>query len=300
MTAISGEGLTNYEGLNVYNEHQDTKSETEVKRCRVQAEGVVYIEKIFLLNLIMNLFLLGLTGRICGKSVSIKRRVIGGFFGALTYCLSLCLPELSYLWKVLAGMLPVGLFMVKLTLKTKGIRELLYGTGWLFTFSFLLGGFMLFLKGRFWNFGRSALWTTAVGLLGYEIIRRGVDVWKQKKKDCLRMVTLPADHGKIEVPALVDTGCGLIDPLSKKPVAILEEEVWEHMNGQKRPEKYRVIPFHSIGKEHGYLEGYEVEFLKVKGKFEECDHEKVIIAVFQGKMSKSGNYQMILPPELSV
>lgn len=276
------------------------KNKAEVKRCRVQAEGVVYIEKIFLLNLLMNLFLLRLTAGTCGKTVSVKRCFAGGFFGALAYCLILCLPELSYMGKVLTGMLPVGLFMVKLTLKTKGAKELLYGTGRLFTFSFLLGGFMLFLKGRVWNFAGSSLLTILAGWIGYEIIRKGVDGWKQKKKDCFRTVTLPADHGKLEVSALVDTGCGLVDPLSRKPVAVLEEKVWEYMSGQKRPEKYRVIPFHSIGKEHGYLEGYEVEFMKVTGKLEECEYEKVIIAVFQGKMSKCGNYQMILPPELSV
>ena len=65
-----------------------------------------------------------------------------------------------------------------------------------------------------------------------------------------------------------------------------------------RPEKFKVIPYHSIGKDNGILEGYEIDTIKVKGNECEKQYDKVIVAVFKGKVSKGGSYQMILPPEL--
>ena len=111
---------------------------------------------------------------------------------------------------------------------------------------------------------------------------------------------LCTDEGTMEIKALIDTGNGLVDPVSKKPVAILDEEVWSYMQKWKRPEKYKAIPYHSIGKDRGLLEGYMVDFMEVIGKTEKKQYKDVIIAVFEGKVSGRGEYQMILPPGLSV
>lgn len=76
---------------------------------------------------------------------------------------------------------------------------------------------------------------------------------------------LSGDQGKMEVLALVDTGNGLIEPISQKPVAVLDEEVWKRMRMWMKPERFKMIPYHSIGKERGLLEGYEVDALTVQG-----------------------------------
>ena len=67
-----------------------------------------------------------------------------------------------------------------------------------------------------------------------------------------------------------------------------------------KPEKFKMIPYHSIGKENGMLEGYEVGAMEVKGDTGEKQFDKVIIAIFKGKISQKGGYEMILPPELSI
>ena len=43
-----------------------------------------------------------------------------------------------------------------------------------------------------------------------------------------------------------------------------------------------------------------VDFMEVIGKTEKKQYKDVIIAVFEGKVSGRGEYQMILPPGLSV
>lgn len=269
----------------------------------MQTEGNIYLENIFLLNLIMNLYLLKLTGSVLKCKTGCFRVFTGSLLGAVGYCIILCLPKITYGWKMTAGMLPIGILMIRLGLGTKGRKELLYAAGWMFTFAFLLGGFIIFLRGKL-LFGRqhenTMLLIAALGFGGYELLKKGLEVYFRRREDKMRRVRISADMGDVEITALVDTGNGLVDPVSLKPVAVLEEDIWKKMTKWMRPEKYRVIPFHSIGKEHGLLCGYEVELMEVEGEIGKRQHKNVVIAVFKGKLSKTGGYQMILPPELSI
>ena len=67
-----------------------------------------------------------------------------------------------------------------------------------------------------------------------------------------------------------------------------------------KPEKYKIIPYHSIGKDSGVLEGYEIDTMEISTSMGKRQFDKVVIAVFKGKVSRKGSYQMILPPELSI
>ena len=68
----------------------------------------------------------------------------------------------------------------------------------------------------------------------------------------------------------------------------------------KRPEKYKMIPYHSIGTDRGLLEGYVIDSMEVKGETQNKQYENVVVAIFKGNVSGKGGYQMILPPGLSV
>lgn len=280
----------------------------EVKDCRVQLQGTVYIDSVFLVNLVMDLYLLALTVKILGKTVTYARIFAGSAVGAAGYCIVLCLPELPGSLKVLFGMIPVGALMIKIACRTDGIRELVRGMGYLYTFSFVLGGFILFLKGRIGELsggGDSIAVLSGAAFTGYALCRRGIILFQERKRNPGRgnlfcRVSLPGDEGPVEFQALIDTGNGLTEPVSQKPVAILEAQAWDRMKTRMQPEKYRVIPYHSIGKENGVMEGYEIDTMRVMRKENEKQYDKVIIAIFKGKVSGKGSYQMILPPELSV
>lgn len=264
---------------------------------------MIYIEKIFALNLMMNLYLLKLTAGALKKPVCPKRLILGSFLGSAGYCILLVLPRISYTLKMMAGMLPVGMLMVKLGLKTKSGKELLYGTGWMFTFAFFLGGFIIFLKGKLpgiYRYAQTGMVVAGGGLIGYELLEAGMKKLRRRSQTRFCRVRLETDRGRMEISALVDTGNGLTDPVSHKPVAVLEADIWQDMSKWMRPEKYRVIPYHSIGKEHGILEAYEMDGFEVISDTSIKKQSNVVLAIFKGKLSKSGGYQMILPPELYV
>lgn len=265
-------------------------------------QTTIYIDSIFIVNLVMDFLLLKLTVKTLKKTATFLRLFTGSIIGALGYCLILCLPEGIYFIKTVCGMIPVALLMVKIGCQTRRIKELLYAAGYLFTYAFLLGGFILFLIKRvpfLKAHGDSILLLLFVGYLGFLLCLNGIRKCRKKEQNHFCQIRLCGDDSPICVYGLIDTGNGLIEPISRKPVAILESEVWSKMEKAKRPEKFRIIPFHSIGKESGILEGYEVEKIEIEYEMGRKELTDVLIAVFEGKLSVKGDYQMILPPHWS-
>ena len=58
----------------------------EVKGCGVQLQGIIYIDSIFALNLVMDLYLLLLTAKALGKTVSYLKHNGGGRILSDTLC----------------------------------------------------------------------------------------------------------------------------------------------------------------------------------------------------------------------
>lgn len=275
----------------------------EVKGCKVQLQGTIYIDSIFLLNLVMDLYLLTLTVKVLGKTATYPRIFAGSAAGAAGYCIILCLPGISYMLKVLLGMIPVGMLMIKIACRTKGFKELLRALGYLYILSFLMGGFIIFLKGKSrWltEHGDGAAVIAGIGFAGFVIGRKLISLYRKRQENHFCQVSIPGDEGTLTIVALIDTGNGLVEPVSQKPVAILDADEWKNLRRWMKPEKYKVIPYHSIGKDSGMLEGYEIDTMEINGSMGKKQFEKVIIAVFKGKVSRKGSYQMILPPELSI
>lgn len=263
-------------------------------------QKIIYIDGLFLENLVMDLLLVRLTALTLKKKAAFIRILAGSLLGAGGYCLILCLPGISYPVKVIFGMIPVAMGMIRLGCRARGIRELMYGTGCLFAYSFLLGGFILFLISRLSLFGireNSLLAILFTGTFGAEICMWGIKKYHRARENHFCQVELLGDGEKIRICGLVDTGNGLVDPISGKAAAILEEEVWNRMEKAKKPEKYKIMPFHSIGKRNGILEGYEVENVRIKYGMTEKELSHMTIAVSRERLSAKGEYQMILPPE---
>ena len=89
-----------------------------------------------------------------------------------------------------------------------------------------------------------------------------------------------------------DTGNHLTDPLTNKPVSIIEKDILYSLI--EDTEKNFYVPFQSVGKSNGLMEAYIVEQIELGGK----QYHNTEIGVFEGKLSKNNEYQMILHPKL--
>ncbi len=116
--------------------------------------------------------------------------------------------------------------------------------------------------------------------------------WAEVKQ--IYKVTLTEQGEHAVYRALFDTGNLLTDPVTGKPVSVVEETEETKKWLEKYPEKYKIIPYRSVGNEHGLLEGLVVDEMIIQKEKEQVVKKGAVIALYKGKLSKNGDFQMIL------
>ena len=214
-----------------------------------------------------------------------------------------CLIPAAYLIRLFIGLIPTSVFLVKAGLKIKGKQQLLKGCGYLFFYGFLSGGAILFMKNSLLR--RCSINNIFLLLLllypGYIVVEKTIKrvtkiIRKQRNSEKqIWSVILENENFKYEVRALADTGNGLRDPISGKPVSVLNRRIFENNPELKREENFRIIPYCSIGKKRGLLNAYEFQSMTIRGESDDCVLSNVMIAVSPDDMN-AGEYEMILHP----
>lgn len=113
-------------------------------------------------------------------------------------------------------------------------------------------------------------------------------------------VTLVEGEENAVYKALFDTGNLLTDPVSGKPVSVVEETDLTKKWLERYPQKYKIIPYQSVGKAHGVLEGIVVDELVIQKEREQVVKRGAVVALYKGKLSKDGAFQMILNHSLMI
>ena len=114
------------------------------------------------------------------------------------------------------------------------------------------------------------------------------------------------NHTKVCVCGFVDTGNFLYDPISHLPVCILEEEAFkryfhhslEEFIKKYETDKIRLIPYLSIGKEGSIMTAIFVSDLKIVEEKRRIEVPHAVIAVSKVSLSKWGQYEILLHPDL--
>lgn len=259
----------------------------------------VYLDSLFLLDFIMNVYMLLLVNRSLGRTATRIRILLGAVYGAAIYCLVFLLPFFRIGVKLMAGLVLSVTGMAALTFRCKKLSQFIRSISAMAGCAFFLGGIYLFLEERFYSWGMiktgilyGAGTCGAAYLLGSWLMERG----KRKKEDhCF--VYLQVGDRKMKIEALIDTGNSLTEPVSGKPVSILDYVSARQLFGGTFPEFYRVVLFHSIGKKNGILKCFEIPKMWVEYQDQETEYEQVYIACCEEYAPSTGN-RMILNPRL--
>jgi len=258
----------------------------------------LYIDAFFLLNFFMDTLLLFLIRKILKCTASHLRLLLGGAFGAAGACIVTIVPGIPVWLRLFAG---YGIFSICMILVS--FRGMHFGAAcraaiYLYGLAFLMGGAMEFLAAQvpfFRRYGMGIVGICTAGMVIYAVICFVCDKWK-RTENCLLPVRILWQDREARVQALVDTGNSLYEPVSGKPVSIVEKAVLDGIFTDRRPDIFRAIPFHSIGTSHGIMEGYEVTELIVYKENEKIRIEKPMVGCFDGTLSTDAAYQMILHP----
>jgi sigma-E processing peptidase SpoIIGA len=123
---------------------------------------------------------------------------------------------------------------------------------------------------------------------------------KISKTKSIYKVVLKENEQTIELKALYDTGNLLSEPITGKPVSIIEKTPILDKWMENTPEKYKAIPYKSVGNDMGILEGMVVDQLVILQDNRQVVKDKAVIAMYDGKLSKDGSFQMILNHSLTI
>lgn len=258
---------------------------------------ILYIDRLFFLNFYMNLLVLSLMKLSLRRTVTRFRMFLSAFLGAVGYIAVIFLPPVSYQIKVILGFTSIGVLMVFVMYPKSNLSFLIKALLHMYGFTFLLGGVLLFMKKYIPPKGDSA-WLSIFlpAAVIYFVLCFLLKRRQEAVKEC--RVTLLCEEKQLVLRAFVDSGNMLVEPISGKPVSVIEARRLGEEGIVLREEKCKVIPYHSVGRKNGILIGYEFPGMVLHMEKEDRKVEKVIIAVSQDNLFRSGKYEMILHPKL--
>lgn len=259
----------------------------------------VYVDTLFLVNFVMNLYLLMLTNISARCTATRLRMTLAAGVGAFVYVIGLVA---AFLPPVLELILQAGIssvLMIKIAFRPgslSGYKKLLEN---LLGYSFLFGGalfiMMRYIEGMV-DYSLGIAFVMGAGGILYMFGSYLTEKRHRGQEFCT--VTLCCGQQKVTVNAILDTGNGLMEPISSKPVSVTNEEVMAKLWPEGMPELYRAIPYHSVGKSAGIMRGYRVERMVVEQEGIVGCYENVYVAVGEQTVSGKGKYEMILNPML--
>lgn len=263
----------------------------------------LYIDSIFILQMTSNLFMLSLTGRILKCTATHRRIMFGAFLGAAIFCAVIVAPVGTVGIRLFLGAIPVSMCMLRVSFRIRHSRNLFHGSLAMAGCGFFLGSIMIWVLNRLRMVLRenmSLVITLGTGYLAYWVLLKIIMTVRKRKENCIRTVVIyvPALDREIRVPALLDTGNHLTDPISQAPVCLISRSLAEQIRSMFRPEKYHAIPFSSVGRKKGMLEAYELSELVVEDREQSIRKERVIVAICNTGIPEESIYQMILHPRL--
>ena len=218
---------------------------------------IIYIDLLIIVNFLFD-FLLLLTINIALKRYTkIYRLILASLFGEITL-LSLFIPISSYLLTILKVVM--GIIMVLIAFGYKNIKYSLYNALYLYMTSVILGGFIYFLNIEFENMNYLIILFIAPIIL-YSFIK-SIKALKEIKNYYYNVSILFENNFKLNITGFLDTGNKLIDPITHKPIILINKKKINACINIRSP---MYVPYNSLN-HHGLLECIKPKYIMINDK----------------------------------
>ncbi len=295
----------------------------------------IYLDILLLENLVINYLILYVTARFSRVRVSTLRLFAGAIVGALYVVFIILQPGMKVYYTAFAKIL-LSVFIIAITFSPRKVLPFLKTLVIFYISTFIFAGaalaFLYFNQqggfvrnGIIYVFGQSKGSLMFFGIVTVGIIVKiFMEVIQSRinKDKLLIPVKIAFDNRIIGLPALVDTGNSLKDPLTNIPVMVVEFKALEELlpseirsifenskeddlncvtstiSSSRWFSRFRLIPFSSLGKENGMLIGFKPDFIEVGEEEEKRDIKNVIVGIYNRSLSGDDKYKALLGPEL--
>ncbi|MGL4362659.1 MAG: sigma-E processing peptidase SpoIIGA [Cellulosilyticaceae bacterium] len=285
---------------------------------------VIYIDILFILNFVMDLLIFGIVGRLSNKKIKMTTYIYGSMIAATLYCATVLIRSLQsvpiMIWTIIIPVIPI-LILFKPSNVTTFMKHYVLSC----VVAWGVGGigfniyYILLQNGK--N-PQMAIWMPVIsGIILLVIIEQSMNAIKRK---LIRLhyeyeITIVKDSKEVLIKGFLDTGNQLYT-LNHMPVSVLSEVDIEPILSEtlkntlelckkndpvevilkEETEKIYLIPFESVGCEHGILIGIVVEKMILKRGAECHELENCIIGISPRPVFENNMYQGLIHPELIV
>lgn len=290
----------------------------------------IYIDMIFIENLIMNTIIIYATSIIIKYKPKTTNVLISATIGSI-YSIALYTTNLKIYTSIISKFI-LSIVMIYTAFKPTNIKKTIKYIIIFYITSFIFGGMALYLiyylkpedilikNGMF-----AGTYTLKVILLGailaYVIIKISINFIKSKAKCTYCNIIIKLNNKQIKAKAMVDTGNLVKEPITNTPVVIAESSLLEeivpieilsnlenilcgNLNNipieiqDKYISKLRCIPYSSLGKENGMLVGIKATEIIVENEDETKKTQNIIIGIYDKSLTKKGEYRALIGVEL--
>lgn len=289
---------------------------------------VIYMDMLFLENFILDFIILYVTGLISKNKIKFLKLIFGSALGAI-YVVMYYFIKINVYSNIIIKLL-LSIIMIYISFVPTNFKEMLKLTVFFYLTSFVFGGAALsviyMLNSRRITIqngiliGNYTIRTIFIGvviacivtIIAFKFVKA-----KFSKNDLFCNIIIKINNKQIKTKAMLDTGNFLKDPITNIPVVVVEytvlydmvpKEILDNIEDilggdlEKIPEnikneymsKLKVIPFSSLGKQNGMLLGLKADGLIVANEEEVKNIDKVIIGIYNKKLSKKGDYSALL------
>lgn len=288
----------------------------------------VYIDVVFLENLILNVIILYATSLIAKINLKIIRTLISASIGSI-YAIMYYIFQIG-LYSNIIFKFVLSVIMIYVAFNPKEFKTLLKVLILFYLTSFVFGGASLsviyLVNAQRINIqngmiiGKYTMNTIFTGIIiAFIVIVIAFKIIKSKisKNDLFCDIRFKINNKEIKTKAMLDTGNLLKEPITNIPVVVVEHKLLydvipneildnienilggdlEDISDEVKSDyisKLKVIPFTSLGKQNGILLGIKADELIVEEMNSEKKIDKVIIGIYNKELSKKRIYSALI------
>lgn len=280
----------------------------------------VYIDVLFAVNFIINILLVEASGVITATYPTRLRVLLSSLLGAL-YAVCVFFPSLGILYTAAMKIAFSGLIVV-CAFKIRNAKHFFALWGAFYAVSFIFGGCVIAVMsmtslgrrtGAIYSNGviylnlpwQALLASTLIAYVLTVIVGR-IRKKKIAQESVRRDMEIFISGKKLRVPAIIDTGNALFDPITGDPVIVCEyeriKEVFPEMKaGESVIEnlsrcgiRARFVPYSSVGTDKGVMAAFKPDMVVIDKKVA----ERCLIGLCETRLSSGREYGALLNPQI--
>jgi len=291
--------------------------------------NIFYVDVIFVVNFLLNFIILYDTAKVVREKINLLKILASAGLGAM-YFLVIFFPNLHLFYTLLLKFL-VSVLMITIAFTPYKTKKLISLYLWFFIVSSIYGAVSLMIL--FLIYGVNGLYIIYIysypsfililsSVLSHFLITYINNFLRVKmvKESLFIDITVQLNGLTKKLKAIVDTGNSLVDPLTNKPAivvnyssisSILPQNIDESLISTMEKDisaimqiadkgdmanRFRLIPYSSIGKDGGFLIGFKPDLVRVHYKEKEQVITNVIICITTKNFNRSENFDALVNP----